>query len=82
MAPSEPTGASENEYLLQLKQLQERLPDLQREFAAHDDSGDLITEWMEVSHGLPLEQKVPLYRSRGSRPARLVFEEIEKQHET
>jgi hypothetical protein len=51
MAPSEPTGASENEYLLQLKQLQERLPDLQREFAAHDDSGDLITEWMEVSHG-------------------------------
>jgi hypothetical protein len=44
-------------YLDELKQLSERLPDLQHEFARFADSGHLITDWMRTSQALPIAQK-------------------------
>ncbi len=60
-----PTGAAEEsvlEYVDELKQLSERLPDLQHEFARFSNSGHLITDWMKISHSLPITRKAALYR--------------------
>jgi hypothetical protein len=49
-------------YLDELQQLRKRLPDLQREFALYSGSGHLVTDWMRISHALPIAEKVKLYR--------------------
>jgi hypothetical protein len=62
MSQYDGTKGAETKYLREVKELNERLPDLQREFAKYTVSGQLVTEWMRSSHTLPFDQKIALYR--------------------
>lgn len=62
MSHHDGTRASETAYLNEIKQLNERLPDLQGYLAKYGVSGALITDWMRSAHALPFDQKIAMYR--------------------
>jgi hypothetical protein len=49
-------------YLQETKELNNRLPDLQAEFARFDSRGELFTSWMKTSQALPFSKKAPFYK--------------------
>lgn len=62
MSPNGVDDESDLQFIDATKQLSERLPDLQKEFARFNISGDLITDWMRSAHCLSIEEKTSLYR--------------------
>jgi hypothetical protein len=48
-------------YLQETKELNNRIPDLQAEFARFDSRGELFTSWMKTSQALPFSKKAPFY---------------------
>ena len=64
MSPADHTSLAEVEFLGQIEQLQERLPDLAKELSLHDDTGSLVTDWMRQTQLLPFAQKLVLYRKQ------------------
>lgn len=62
MSHHDHTRASETAYLSEIRQLNERLPDLQGYLAKYGVSGAFITDWMRSAHSLPFDQKIAMYR--------------------
>ena len=64
MAVDDPTKCNETAYVREWVDLENRLPELHREFAISSPDGDLVTTWMTSVLKLELPEKINLYLKR------------------